>query len=93
MDLDKKYIYTTIAIISIIIISLILVHSLIHKNGLACEFCNDTANWVRAPNIKIIEHRKNYDLEPSFAEMQTVYCCDKCKTIAGGFKTTVWQSI
>ena len=58
-----------------------------------CQFCTNYATIVRIPDMKIVEHRKTYDLEPGYAELQTVYCCNECKVIAGGFRTTKWYQL
>ena len=58
-----------------------------------CQFCDNKATMVRKPLEHKIAYRKLFDLEPSYAELQTVYCCDECKAIAGGFRTTVWHKL
>lgn len=65
----------------------------IHGSEHQCQFCDKPAVMVRKPVPHKIEERKLFDIEPGFAELQTVYTCEECKVIAGGFRTTVWHPL
>lgn len=74
-------------------IQLIFVGTELAKDIQNCQFCQKPATLVRKPVPHKIAQMQLFDLDPTFAELQTIYCCEECKAIAGGFRTTVWHHV
>lgn len=78
--------------IIILVIIITVVYNLLNKEKV-CQFCQRTAKWNRSPKIEAVRVYASRDMTLSYAELQNVYCCDECRAIAGGFRTTQWKCI
>ena len=87
--LDIKHIIIYIIVVLIVIS---IIYQLINKKKY-CIFCGRKAKWNRKLKPEVVKQYKLHDMSISFAESQDIYCCEECKAIAGGFRTTKWDCL
>lgn len=90
----QKYPKTSL-VLTIFIVVLIVILYMYYSYEIEheCQFCGKIAKWNRTPKIEALATYKKYDMDLSYAELQDVFCCDECMSIAGGFRTTKWKCI